>query len=49
MSEMFVCFFLSFSYSSSFPIKILATFAKIQKMDTGPNLCMTDECFRGSV
>ncbi len=40
-SEIFICvfslFFLLFSYSSSFPIKMLATDAKTQKIEPDPN------------
>ncbi len=42
--------FSYFSYSSSFPIKTLATDAKMQKIEPGPTFFfMTDESFGGSV
>ncbi len=48
-SELFVCVFLFFSYSSSFPIKMLVTDVKTQKIEPDPNFFMTDESFGGSV
>ncbi len=36
-SEIFACVFLFFSYSSSFPIKMLATDPKPQKIEPDPN------------
>ncbi len=38
-----------FSYSLSFPIKMLVTDAKMQKIEPDPNFFMTDESFGGSV
>ncbi len=35
----------AFSYSSSFPIKMLATDVKTQKIENGPNFIMTYENF----
>ncbi len=48
-SEIFVCVFSVFSYSSSIPIIMLATDAKTQKIEPDPNFFMRDECFGGSV
>ncbi len=45
---MFVCIFF-LSYLSSFAIKILATDAKMQKIEPDPNFFITDESFGGSV
>ncbi len=42
-------FFIFFSYSSSFPIKMLATDAKTAKIEPDPKKIMTDESFGGSV
>ncbi len=44
-----IFFLLLFLYSSSFPIKMLATNAKMQKIETDPNFFMADESFEGSV
>ncbi len=41
--------FVFLSYSSSFPIKILVSDEKTQKIKPGPNFFMTDESFGGSV
>ncbi len=41
--------FSYFLYSSSFPIKMLATYAKMQKIEPGPIFFMMDEGFGGSV
>ncbi len=47
-SEIFV-FRMRFSYSSFLPIKKLATDAKTQKIEPGPNFFMMDESFGVSV
>ncbi len=44
----FVCFKNCFSYSSSFPVKMLATDAKTEKMEPNPKKSMTDKSFGGS-
>ncbi len=41
--------FSVFLYSSSFPIKMHATNAKMQKIEPDPKKIMTDESFGGSV
>ncbi len=45
-SEIIVCIF---SYSSSFPIKMLATDAKSLKIEPGPHFFMMEDSVRGSV
>ncbi len=42
-------FLVSFFVLSSFPIKMLATDAKMQKIEPDPNFFMMDESFRDSV
>ncbi len=49
LSLKFLYAFFVFSYSSSFPIKMLATDAKTQKIEPGPNCFILDKSFEGSV
>ncbi len=47
--KLLYAFFQGFLYSSSFPIKMLVTDAKTQKIEPDPIFFMAEESFGGSV